>query len=113
MKGEGSLPWTRCRLTSAVLTVALLSVGSRVPPVLGAEAKSAGSFEIPAWTFDRGNAKVFANPDIYAGYRDKLLLSVAYTSLACAQRSDFEFTVSGALASKLERKKGSGLFFGQ
>ncbi|MBE3096941.1 MAG: hypothetical protein IMZ44_07395 [Planctomycetes bacterium] len=29
-----------------------------------------GSFEIPAWTFDRGNAKVYANPYIYADYRD-------------------------------------------
>ena len=31
-----------------------------------------------------------------------LLLSVVYTSLACAQRSDFEFTLSGPLASKLD-----------
>ncbi len=71
MKSQWSLPWMRCRLTAAVLTVALLPVGSRVPQVHGAEAKPAGSFEISAWTFDRGNAKVFANPDIYADYRDK------------------------------------------
>ena len=31
-----------------------------------------------------------------------LLLSLVYTGPACAQRSDFEFTLSGALASKLE-----------
>jgi hypothetical protein len=33
--------------------------------------KPPGSFQISAWTFDRGNAEVFANPDIYADYRDK------------------------------------------
>ncbi len=32
--------------------------------------KPAGSFEIPAWAFDRGNARVDANPDQYADYRD-------------------------------------------
>ena len=34
------------------------------------EAPAGGQFEIPAWFFDRGNAKVYANPDIYADYRD-------------------------------------------
>ncbi len=76
MKSEWFLPWRCHRLTSAVLAVALLCVGSAVPPVVGASvrgqgAKPAGSFEISAWTFDRGNAKVFPNPDIYADYRDK------------------------------------------
>jgi len=44
-------------------------------PVAGAETKAetkpAGSFQWQAWAFDRGNAEVFANPDIYADYRDK------------------------------------------
>ena len=31
----------------------------------------AGSINIPAWTFNRGNAKVFGNPYMYADYRDK------------------------------------------
>ena len=72
MRSERFLPWQRCRLTLGVLTVALLAVFSVVSPVVGAAgAKPAGSFQISAWTFDRGNAKVFANPDIYADYRDK------------------------------------------
>jgi hypothetical protein len=36
-----------------------------------AEAGPAGAIHIRAWYFDRGNAGVFANPDIYADYRDK------------------------------------------
>ena len=72
MRNELFLPWRRAVV---VLTAALLAVCSGVSPAVGAEAgtktKPAGSFQIAAWTFDRGNAKVFANPDIYADYRDK------------------------------------------
>jgi len=51
---------------------ACLAAWSLASPAVGAEKpKPAGSFEIPAWTFDRGNAKVYANPDLYADYRDK------------------------------------------
>ena len=71
MRSDSCLLWLCRRLTLVVLAVALLAVCSKVLLVVGAEAKPAGSFEIPAWTFDRGNAKVFANPDIYADYRDK------------------------------------------
>jgi len=46
----------------AVWGVASAAVGAEKP-------KPAGSFEIPAWFFDRGNAKVYANPHIYADYR--------------------------------------------
>jgi hypothetical protein len=69
MRNELFLPWRRRALV--VLAAALLAVCSEVSPVVGAEAKPAGSIQISAWTFDRGNAKVFANPDIYADYRDK------------------------------------------
>jgi hypothetical protein len=31
-----------------------------------APERSPGSFDIPAWTFDRGNAEIFASPDRYA-----------------------------------------------
>jgi len=36
-----------------------------------AEMKSAGSFTISAWTFDRGNGITFYNPEVYGDYRDK------------------------------------------
>jgi len=54
--------------------VAACLFGSVSLPVAQAAAKRPkppGSFQISAWTFDRGNAEVFANPDIYADYRDK------------------------------------------
>ncbi|NQU23519.1 MAG: hypothetical protein HQ567_19740 [Candidatus Nealsonbacteria bacterium] len=66
-----SLPRRCHRLTAVVLTTALLVVCSVVSLAFGADAKPAGSFEISAWTFDRGTAKVFPNPDLYADYRDK------------------------------------------
>ncbi|MDP6633343.1 MAG: hypothetical protein QGG42_00410 [Phycisphaerae bacterium] len=41
--------------------------GGKTPPVLElAPARSPGSLEIPAWTFDRGNAEILASPDRYA-----------------------------------------------
>ena len=40
-------------------------------PVVRVEARPAGTIRIDAWHYDRGNAKVFPNPDIYADYRDK------------------------------------------
>ena len=61
------LSWRR-RLTWVVLAVSCLAVCSTALLPVRAEA---GSINIPAWTFDRGNAKVFSNPDIYADYRDK------------------------------------------
>jgi len=50
----------------ALAVVALLLRGTAEP----AETAAAGKFEIPAWAFDRGNADVYANPDLYADYRD-------------------------------------------
>ena len=71
MRIELCLPW-RCRpLTLVVLATAYLAVWNIATPAVGAEKpKPAGSFEIPAWAFDRGNAAVDANPDQYADYRD-------------------------------------------
>jgi len=71
MRIELCLPWRRRPLALVVLAAAYLAVWSVAFPPVPAEAKPAGSFQISAWTFDRGNAKVFANPDIYADYRDK------------------------------------------
>jgi len=63
----------RCRpLTVMAFASACFAVWGIASPAVGAENPNpAGSFEIPAWTFDRGNAKVCANPYIYADYRDK------------------------------------------
>jgi len=67
------LSWSRrCRPRALVgPAVAYLAVWSVAFAPVPAHAKPAGSFEISAWTFDRGNAGVFENPDIYADYRDK------------------------------------------
>ncbi len=58
------------RLTWALLTVACLSSWDATARAAPTEEKPAGSFEIAAWTFDRGNARVYANPSQYADYRD-------------------------------------------
>ena len=61
------------RLTLVVHAAACLAIWSvaAVPAqVKEAESRPAGSFEIPAWAFDRGNARVYANPDLYVDYRD-------------------------------------------
>jgi len=69
----------RCRpLTVMAFASACFAVWGIASPAVGAEKPNpAGSFEIPAWTFDRGNAKVCANPYIYADYRDTYLELVA------------------------------------
>ena len=78
MRIESCLLWRRRRMTwptliGVVLAVAYLAVCSMVAAqaqTKPAEQRPAGSFEIPAWAFDRGNARVDANPDHYADYRD-------------------------------------------
>jgi len=43
--------------------------GGKMPPALELlSARAAGSFEVPAWTFDRGNAEIYASPDHHADY---------------------------------------------
>jgi len=43
------------------------NVQRTLPPALTlSKTKSAGSMEIPAYTFDRGNARIYASPDRYA-----------------------------------------------
>ena len=70
MRIELCLPWRR-QVVFTVLAVAYLTAWSVAFPAMSAEAKPAGSFQIAAWTFDRGNGKTIPNPDMYADYRDK------------------------------------------
>lgn len=73
MRNEWFPPWRRRRLTLAVLAVAYLAVWRVVAAPTQtepAQQQPAGSFEIPAWTFDGGKARVDANRDLYADYRD-------------------------------------------
>jgi len=57
--------------TALALASACLVVWGATSPAVGAEKpKPAGSFGLPAWAFDRGNAEVYANPHLYADYRD-------------------------------------------
>jgi len=55
-------PWRR-RPLALVLAVACVAAGSVVFPPVRAEA---GSLVIPAWSFARGNARIYAGPDEYA-----------------------------------------------
>ncbi|HJM62995.1 MAG TPA: hypothetical protein QGF50_04720, partial [Roseibacillus sp.] len=52
-----------------VLAALLLGVSFSDSPAAD-KKKPPGSFRIPAWTFDRGNARIYENPDMYADYRD-------------------------------------------
>ena len=68
MKIESSLPWWSRRLTLILLIAACLTVWGVAFPAARADA---GSIRLACWDYDRGNAKVSANPGIYADYRDK------------------------------------------
>ncbi len=57
------LPWGR--VLSAMAVIVAYGV------VFAPATADAGSLQFASWTFDRGNAKVVANPDIYADYRDE------------------------------------------
>jgi len=63
MQVESNLPLRFRRLTSIMLLPACLTVGLAAGPVSRAEA---GSLVIPAWSFARGNARVYADPAKYA-----------------------------------------------
>ena len=52
-----------------VLAALLLGVSFSDSPAAD-KKKPPGSFRIPAWTFDRGNARIYEHPDMYADYRD-------------------------------------------
>jgi len=56
----------RSRLTYAMLALACIAVFSNQP----LSGKPPTRLEIPAWSFNRGNARVEANRNIYADYRD-------------------------------------------
>jgi len=68
MRIEPNLPLRSRRLAMKVLAVACLAAWNLGISTSQAEA---GRLDIPAWSFDRGNAKVIPNPDIYGDYRDK------------------------------------------
>jgi len=72
MRSDSRSSWWRGRVMLLMLAGACLVVGNAVGRAeqQPAEKQPAGAFEIPAWTFDRGNARVDANPAQYADYRD-------------------------------------------
>ncbi|MDP6522604.1 MAG: hypothetical protein QGI24_02565 [Kiritimatiellia bacterium] len=57
-------------VTASVLTLLIFGVGLAHPAPAAKNSPVGGAFEIPAWIFDKGNARVIANPDMYADYRD-------------------------------------------
>jgi len=71
MKIENTVPRQCHPLGLAILATASLAVTSVAFSETPADTKPAGSFQVDAWTFDRGNGWVTSNPDMYADYRDK------------------------------------------
>jgi len=67
----------------------------------------AGSINIPAWTFDRGNAKVFANPYMYADYRDKYPQIVAGEGGELPWVIEYDLNIPADADYKLEVHYGS------
>ncbi len=85
-----------CRpLALAILAAVCLTTWIATVESMAADTKPADSFKIDAWTFDRGNAWVFPNPDLYADYRDKFPQLVVGDSgqLPWAIEYDIEFPV--------------------
>jgi hypothetical protein len=95
MRVESFLSCRRHPAAWVMFAAALLAVCSEVSPVVGAEAKPAGVLKIPVWTFDRGNAQIVANPDMYADYRDKFpeLVAGAGGQVPWVLEYDVEFPV--------------------
>ena len=56
----------RSSLTHVTFALACIAIWGGGCPT----AEAGKKLEIPAWSFDRGNARVEANPDTYADYRD-------------------------------------------
>ena len=69
--------------TTLVLSAFLLLALSVAAPTA-----EAGSLTIPAWIFDRGNARVYENPDMYADYRDSYPELVAARTERLKAKSD-------------------------
>ena len=63
MRIESYLPWRSRRSTQVILAVACLIALSVAYPTHRAEA---GTLVIPAWSFARGNGRIYADPDEYA-----------------------------------------------
>ena len=63
MRNELYLSWRRHPAALVVLTVACLAVLSVAFPPPQAEA---GSLVIPAWSFARGNVRIYTSPAEYA-----------------------------------------------
>ena len=87
MRIELFTPSRRRPLALMVRAVAWLAVWIVAFPAARAEAKPAGSIRIWSWEFDRGNARVRANPGQYGDYRD------TYPGLMLAGGSELPWVV--------------------
>ena len=63
MRIESFLSWRSHRISLTSVGVACLAAWSVAIPMTRVEA---GSLVIPAWSFARGNARIYADPDEYA-----------------------------------------------
>ncbi len=70
MRIESCVRWRLGSWMLVLLAVTWLACWDATAWAAEDDVKPAGSFEIPAWAFDRGNARVDANPSQYADYRD-------------------------------------------
>jgi hypothetical protein len=77
----------------------------------GAEAKPAGTLNINAWEFDRGNARVSENPGQYGDYRDKHpeLMLTAGDKTAWSVEYDIDFPVEATYTLRV-RYASAGVY---
>jgi hypothetical protein len=61
VRNEPFLPWRRRPSELVAIAVACLTVG-----IVASPPAEAGTIEIPAWSFARGNAKIYADPSQHA-----------------------------------------------
>ncbi len=69
----------------------------RAPVKLATKPRAAGQFEVDAWTFDRGNARIYASPELYANF-GPLIGSESHQASAGAVEYDIDFPATAEYA---------------
>ncbi|MDP6544309.1 MAG: hypothetical protein QGH60_09980, partial [Phycisphaerae bacterium] len=86
-------------LTHVIIALVCVAIFGGACPT----AEAGGVLEIPAWSFDRGNARVIANPHTYADYQDMYphLLVTGGDKLPWTVEYDLDLPVSATYTLKV------------